>query len=178
MFPQITLNADSDLPFNKILRSSITVKTSKNKTHVHSSYCLLSIAKKTYPSVSVGNSLCPPYLSFVRCEACPNSLTLSCMKTSEHQAKVDGTHYLFQDVVFKLVAAVSDGVLAMTTPSYPPSGYTPPAGRAIDGSTAQWCTAIVNNGRARLSSVRKKPASYSFVLKNTIVQGSADITAK
>ena len=50
----------------------------------------------------------------------------------------------------------------------------------IDGSTARRCTAIVTNERARLSSVRKKPrsASHSFVLQNTIVQGSANIDDK
>ena len=63
----------------------------------------------------------------------PTSMSLSCLKTSELQAKVDGTHYLFQDVDFKLVAAVSDGVIAVTTPSYPPSGYTPPAGMHLAG---------------------------------------------
>ena len=63
----------------------------------------------------------------------PTCLSLSCLKTSELQAKVDGTHYLFRDVVFKLVAAVSDGVVAITTPSYPPTGYTPPAGMHLAG---------------------------------------------
>ena len=53
----------------------------------------------------------------------------------------------------------------------------------FDGSTARRCTAIVTNERARLSGLDhpvKNPqsASHSFVLQNTIVQASADVTAK
>ena len=53
--------------------------------------------------------------------------------------------------------------------------------RPTDGPTVRRCSDSVTNERARLSSVRKKTRlarSHSSVLQNTIVQGSADITAK
>ena len=53
------------------------------------------------------------------------------MQTLEHLANVDGSHYVFTDVAFKLVAAVSEGITAVTTPVYPPAGYTPPTGESV-----------------------------------------------
>ena len=53
------------------------------------------------------------------------------VKTLEHLANVDGSHYVFKDVAFKLVAVVSGGITAVTTPVYPPPGYTPPTGESV-----------------------------------------------
>ena len=51
-----------------------------------------------------------------------------CSQSASLHARMDGPHYLYKRMQFRLLAVSEHGLMAVVLPAYPPAGYTPPEG--------------------------------------------------